>query len=715
VNRPWREACLVVLSLTAAAVVLTLPLSGHPTRTLPSDGVDTVLNAWILGWDADRLRHGLQGLWNAPAFFPYHDTLAFSENLLGIAVFVAPVYWATSNPVLTYNVAFLGSFVLSGVGMYVLVRSLTNDRRAASVAAAYYAFCPFRMTHVSHVQMIATGWMPLAIWGLHRYFATAKRWWLAVFAGGWILQSLSNSYMFYYLCVPAAAVAVDGLWRSRRRTRDAVEILVAGVAIVAALAPVGAAYYRVRTNYHQVRNLDDMVNRSPDLRSYLEGKTSIGDGRWLPTAVVSDPEKELFPGIFALALAAVAIGRWRSADAARRRLISLYGAVAIAGVVLSLGPYIHVWGYVVTEHGPYRWLLAVVPGMSGMRVPARFAIVSAAALSVLVGLGVGFVCAAAKPGFRPLAVALCLVGVVADGYAVPITTVRYPGGGRPEDRAVAEWLRDQPAGGVLHLPALTNSYQELHYQYVTLFHHHPVVNSYSGYDTPLFTFFRDGRSPLTDFDRFPGTIRMLRALGIRYVVLHSEDYNMPTQWEIEPTINGMRASEHLVREARVLNTVIFELEPWSAPPSGTPGAAIDRREFVASTSDAQERLAFAFDGDRDTRWMGAEGNENGAPTWLAVRFASPHDVSRVELQVAERSLTDVPADLEIVSTDRLGRSRTLYHEMPYAELVLGLVRDADYPVLAIDLPHNETVTLTLRAMTIPKRPWSVHELRLWRR
>jgi hypothetical protein len=698
----------------AATIVMTLPLSGHLTRTLPSDGVDTLLNAWIVGWDADRLRHGLQGLWNAPAFFPYHDTLAFSENLLGVAVFVAPIYWATGNPVFTYNVAFLGSFVLAGVGMYVLVRSLTSDRGAAAAAAVAFAFCPFRMTHVSHLQMIATGWLPLTIWGLHRYFATAGRRWLLVFAGGWILQSLSNSYMFYYLCVPAAAVAVDGLWRSSRRTRDAIEILLAGVAIVVALAPVGAAYYRVRTNYHMVRNLDDMVNRSADLRSYVEGKVSIGDGRWLPTAVVSDPERELFPGMFSLAFAAIAIGGWRSADPRRRRLVLLCGVVAVAGLVLSLGPFIHVWGHVVTEYGPYRWLLAVVPGMSGMRVPARFAIVFEAALAVLVGVGVGYLCAAAKPRWRPLILGVSLVAIAADGYSVPITIVRYAGGGRPEDRAVAGWLRDKPAGGVLHLPAVTNAYQELHYQYVTLFHGHPVVNAYSGYDTPLFAFLRDGRSPLTDFDRFPATIRMLRELGIRYVVLHTEDYGMPNRWEIEPTINGMRASPHLVREERVLNTFVFELEPWSAPPSA-PGTLIDRREFVASTSDALERLSFAFDGDPDTRWIGAEGNRNGASTWLAARFAAPQDVSRVEWQVAERSLTDVPADLEVVSTDSQGRSRTLYHEMPYAELALGLVRDSDYPVLVIDLPHNETTTLTLRATTIPTRPWSVHELRMWRR
>lgn len=311
--------------------------------------------------------------------------------------------------------------------------------------------------------------------------------------------------------------------------------------------------------------------------------------------------------------------------------------------------------------------------------------------------------------------AVCLVAIVADGYAVPLTTVRYPGGGRPEDRAVAGWLRDKPAGGVLHLPVLTNDYQEMHYQYATLFHGHPVVNAHSGYDTPLLGMFRDSRSPLIDFDRFPATVRMLRDLGIRYVVVHPDDYSMPTQREIEPTINGLRNSKYLVREAHVLGAFIFELEPSPAPPPNAPRTRIDRREFATSTSDAEARLPFAFDGDRDTRWIGAQGNESAVSTWIAANFAAPRDVARVELQVAERSLMDVPGDLEVVSTDSQGRSRTLYHETPYAELALGLVRDADYPVIVIDLPPNETTTLTLRATTIPRRWWSVHELRMWRR
>ena len=50
-----------------------------------------VLNTLLLAWDADRLLHGLHGWWDLPIFHPYTNVLAVSENLLGIALFTAPI------------------------------------------------------------------------------------------------------------------------------------------------------------------------------------------------------------------------------------------------------------------------------------------------------------------------------------------------------------------------------------------------------------------------------------------------------------------------------------------------------------------------------------------------------------------------------------------------------------------------------------------------
>jgi hypothetical protein len=711
----WRETGLVFAAFLAASVVLTFPLAVRPSRTLPSDLTDTLLNAWIIGWDADRFRHGLQGLWDAPIYFPYQSTLAFSENLLGIAWLVAPVYWATGNAVLAYDWAFWLSFTIAGLGMYLLVRDLTQSRAAAAVAGTFYAFCPFRFAQISHIQMVATGWLPLALWGLHRYFRTRSRGWLAVFAGGCCLQALSNTYVAYFMAVPLVAVAADGLFAAPApRGRTVLELSIAAVAILLILAPVGAAYYRVRTQYQQVRSSEEIEQGGADVRAYLVAMTGIWR-RWLPTPGAADIEKQLFPGIGAPLLAFAALwGAW-TRRTEERRWIALYSSIALAGLVLSLGPHVRVWGTLVTEHGPYEWLLNVMPGMTGMRVPARFAIIFMLGLAVVAGCGASTVLACIPSRLRPIVLVILVILLVADGWAVPLTVERYDGRGRPEDRAVAEWLRGASRGAVLHLPLRTYNFQELNYQYATLLHGHPIVNGYSGYNTPLQQFLREPQSPLYDYERFTATVRMLRRFGVRFVVLHRDDYNLTQQanGEFTRTVAGLRASGQLVRDERVLDTQVFELEPWrDAGAADDAWTAVGSREFTLSASEDLQRVGYLVDGDPDSRWIGRQEGSS----WLAVRFSQPHDVAELQLQMAARSVNDFPRELQIEATDDEGRSRTLYKWSPYPEFIVGFLRSDAYPRIDVQLPPNRSTSLTIREVaTYPGGWWSVHELALRQR
>src|SRR5438067_9463079 len=109
-----RELAAVIAGLTIATLAIWRSLVVRATHALPVELRDPLLNAWILAWDAERLRHGLAGLWDMPILYPFHRTLAFTEHLLGIAVFVAPLEWLTGNPVLAYNAAFIASFVFAG-------------------------------------------------------------------------------------------------------------------------------------------------------------------------------------------------------------------------------------------------------------------------------------------------------------------------------------------------------------------------------------------------------------------------------------------------------------------------------------------------------------------------------------------------------------------------------------------------------------------------
>ena len=161
-------AARVTLAITALTVLVTHPLPWQASRVLPGDLGDPVLNAFLLGWGASRMRYAFSGVWSAPFYYPLEDTLALSEHLLGISVFTAPVVWLTGNPVLAQNLAFLGSYVLAGVGMYLLAGSLWGRKDAAFLAALAFAFAPHRLMHVPHLQVLMSGWMPISLWGLHR-------------------------------------------------------------------------------------------------------------------------------------------------------------------------------------------------------------------------------------------------------------------------------------------------------------------------------------------------------------------------------------------------------------------------------------------------------------------------------------------------------------------------------------------------------------------
>ncbi len=485
------ESLLVAAAFIIAAIALTLPLALDLKRTLPSDHGDTLLIAWIIGWDADRLRHGLRGLWDAPIFFPYRGTLAFSETMLGVAVFVgAGLLDHRRSGARPTTSPSCSSFAIAGAGMYLLARELTGSRAAAFAAGMYYAFGPFRMSQYAHLQMVATGWIPIALFGLHRYFSTRRPRWLALFAVAWILQTLSNMYIGYFIAVPIAVVIADG----------AVARASASGARVAAPARRGRAPRRRgagagrrrptiarAADYHQVRDMSEVVGqqRRPALvhgRQEQRRRVALAaDGGRCRSGerTVARPLRGR-PG------GARILDRGHR-SAARDAGHIVYGVVALAAArALARTSACGSGGRSSPRTDRTRWLLAIVPGMDGMRVPARFAIVVVAALSVLLAFGVDWLLRRAPPRVQPL----LADGVRGDGRRRRLGRADHHGRlqrARPCRRSRRRVLAGGSRRRAPSAPAdpAHAGEQLLDYQFMTLVHGHPIVNGFSGYVTPL--------------------------------------------------------------------------------------------------------------------------------------------------------------------------------------------------------------------------------------
>src|SRR6185503_16489679 len=128
-------------------------------------------------------------------------------------------------------------------------------------------------------------------------------------------------------------------------------------------------------------------------------------------------------------------------------------------------------------------------------------------------------------------------------------------------------------------------------------------------------------------------------------------------------------------------------------------AAIDGRrlgasEFRVDASDAADRLPLALDGDADTRWL--TGRPQAGDEWIRIEFDRPRDVTRVGLQLAERSFGDYPREVLVESRSAQGAAAVLYHERSLVRFGQVLAAGTSYPWITIRLPTNSTRTLTIR-------------------
>ena len=224
----WDRAWCATLVYAAAAIAATWPLVTRLGSALPVDLGDSLLNCWILSWGAEHATRLATGdlaafgeYWNAPIFHPAPLALAYSEHMFAQAVQIAPVYALTQNILLCYNLLFLSTFVLSGLGMYLLVREFTASGLAALAAGAFYGFAMYRLPQFTHLQVLSSQWLPFALYGFRRFFVHRRWRALAVATAALTAQNLSCGY--YLLCFPPfvaayclAEIAARGAWRDRR-------------------------------------------------------------------------------------------------------------------------------------------------------------------------------------------------------------------------------------------------------------------------------------------------------------------------------------------------------------------------------------------------------------------------------------------------------------------------------------------------------------------
>ncbi len=566
----WAVLTHPLFVFTILALIMTYPLVIHLGTAVMGPPGDNFEYLYKVYW----FEHALLEMGTSPFFIPqvfhpfgYH--VALSETTLSNVLPVLPVT-ALFGEVVGYNIAILLSFVLSGCGMYLLVRDLTGSKGAGMLSGVIFAFSPYRMAHLGagHLPLMGTQWLPLLLWAAERWVRDCRKRdaaWAGLF---YALGALSSwYYAFMFGLVAAVYVLVRARpWRREWLRRDrlvggAVFLAVAGLLVLPAAWPLlrlsaqgETAHASLSLTYVDQWSASPLDFLLPSAMHPLWGSSVMA--HW-PQNV---HENLLYLGIVPMLLA-VAAWRLEESGPVKRAYLWLGGL----SLVLALGTTLHLGSdpvYVPLPEGladlfhkgmyvltgrlalnkvsyyamvrpgavpiPMPGLLVYLflPFADNMRVWARFGLVTSCVVAVMAGIGITRLVKllAERRGTASGAWRTCVLFLATLLVLFEFAVLPYPFGySVVKPQPVDQWLSAQAGDGALIQYPLDRSwYGEQLYRSVT----HGRAMAY-GYGTFLPKDFREADEVLRGFPD-ADSLALLRSWDVRYALVGSKWYG--DQW-----------------------------------------------------------------------------------------------------------------------------------------------------------------------------------------
>lgn len=531
VSPRWGGRAVVYALLLLA---FTAPVSLDPGARTFAPGPDTRLYLWTLGWDLHAVKTDPLHIFDANIFFPETKTLAYSEHLIGAALFALPLSFLTSNLALILNFVLLGATLLGALGCDRLAREAGASRRAALLAGIVGGFSGPRLSRLTQAHLATLHFVPWALAFGIRYLREGRRRDLLMTLGFFTLQALTSGHGGLFLAL-ALALLFGGALVSR--TISPVRLLrdcgVGGALILAINAPFVVPYYEVRGRVGLTRVIEDAEGYAPSPGSWLTASTRTQAGilSTLPplTPAVQAANAALFPGFVFLGLGCA--GAVSAARAGRRRGVGTGFLVLLTGLTLwlSLGP----------SFGLYRLGYALIPGFDLIRVPSRFILLTITATAVLAARGLDGI---RRPGLAWALIVIAAIECVPSAWDATRDPIATP--------PIDAWLATQPKPfriAELPVPAPDNSVRQARFHSEFMIHGaahwQPMVNGYSSLVPPRL---EKLYGELHEFPTEAG-LSELEQIGVNYVIVHTDMYQ-PDRWaEKERQISAFGDRIRLVR------------------------------------------------------------------------------------------------------------------------------------------------------------------------
>ena len=373
----------------AATVALTWPVIAQMTSHLPGRGDDLLVHYWN-GWRTKQfLQHGGELFFTDLVYYPSGVSLLYANlSWMNIAM------WLVLEPILggiaAFNTFYLLNLFLCAVGMYLLVRYLTDWRGAAFVAGMVHAFWPYRLFEIGHPNLVTTQWVPLFLLFFIRTIREERKWRDAILAAVFFtLTGYARWQLLVLAAIAAAVYVVYSLWFERDRWRGNVIQAIVLMAFLSTALMAPATYPIVLDQLTRTHPEDlfveSIIPKQTDFLAYvIPPHNHLLEGLFRGTEYADAWDRAWYSnaylGYVVIILAALGIGK-------TGRMAWFWAALALVSWLLAIGPAPRINKHVYTNIPlPYLLVEDFLP-IRIMREPRRFNMLLAIPFSVAAGYG----------------------------------------------------------------------------------------------------------------------------------------------------------------------------------------------------------------------------------------------------------------------------------------------------------------------------------------
>jgi hypothetical protein len=534
----WIGVCMCLV----ITLVFCYSILGNLTKPLGLTHNDVYQNMFIIKHVMDVIQSGhWSTLPKLPMFYGFSHSYFYNEPFILHAIAGLPIYIATGNIILTYNLLAVGTMLASLIAVYALAYQLTGKYISSVIAAVVAVVNPFVMARFpDHLNLVTLVFLPLIFLFVERILKRPTPW---NCLGLFLLLTAQLLTSFYYAAFLTLILPIYVIVRwIQERTNlkklfqwGTITGIVVFMVVVVGMVKIYSGTFlfgetapdldRQQLLYYSAWPTDWLFAPAQNV---LYGAIRPLIAKIFPTLVHqgTPSEEHLFPGMIVLVLWIIAFVKLRKTT--YRRFYYLFAVLSGVSFILSFGPVIHLTSN-VTVPGVFDIVSTLDPVLRMTRVTARFA--------VFVFLFGGIIAAMVTTHMRKMFTLVILLFILIEYWIHPFDFLTVPKEtlafyNRLDTYTNIRVILDVPVGDAMLSSGenIRPEYMDAHYLlWAAIAHHKTLLGGYVGY-MPIEYYVR-ANTIATGFPS-PETVSLVRKWGVDAVILHEDEYAYPTDYHL---------------------------------------------------------------------------------------------------------------------------------------------------------------------------------------